>query len=61
MPIVQSPGACLEEEGVRRLCKYMKNAQETPLQVEIWDGNCVPQRSPRWGGEEGILLLFPGV
>lgn len=31
------------ERGHRMRCEYLKNAQETPLQAEMWGGNYVPQ------------------
>lgn len=42
------------ERDIRTLCEYLKDAQETPLLGEIWDGSYVPQGSPSWGSEEGV-------
>lgn len=42
------------EKGIRTLCEYLKDVQETPLLVEISDGSYVPQGSLSWGSEEGV-------
>lgn len=49
----KDPGARLEEEGIRWLCKNGKNAQERPVQREIWDGSCVPHYHPSGVGKKG--------
>lgn len=43
-----SLSACPDEEGIPWLCKYLKNAQVTLRQDEVWGGNRDPQASPGW-------------